>query len=249
MHLPSYSRVLRAIGVAVLLAAIGCAGDPPAPAPAVPAAPVIETISLDTLPKVSDALPAQGSPAVEVGKPDRWTPIRRRESLFYFRRRQESEYPAIYITQAAWTGDAAVTEANVGKFAEALKAQLTGPRIKDVTPIRIGKFVGVYYLDKFSDGTTPMERLVMATVQQGSKFTLELSAREGTLLDLVPAAHAVAASMNFNPASPPKIGEPDADPSDDSKPDEPKPGEEKPSDEKPGEVRPGGQGAAAAGAQ
>ncbi|MBI1899693.1 MAG: hypothetical protein HYS13_01095 [Planctomycetia bacterium] len=198
--------------VLLLTAALSGCGDsggtatvaptPDGPATA-PAAPQVEVIALDSLPRVEDHVTTRGKHPIEVARPKDWVPAYTPKRLYATKLKNELTYPQISVTGEEYTGLEKVTAENVQQFAETIRKEQQGKVTKGPAPVQIGEFLGVSYTDKVRAGGDRLERLMLVTVHGGQKFTVELRARLGTLEGFAPQAQAVAGNIRFNPSSEP----------------------------------------------
>jgi hypothetical protein len=158
---------------------------------------------------VGEYLPPMDEGRVEVAPPRGWVPAPRGSKfLVRFIPDASTDYPTIIVTADDSDGVRNATSANLKKLAAEVKE---AESVKQAKPIVIGdKFHGVLYrkLSREKDSVNKLiDRLMVATVVDGRRYTVELRARsEASQRDNQKYLYAVAHGLRFANAS----GEPAA---------------------------------------
>ncbi|MHC4176417.1 MAG: hypothetical protein ACYSWU_02860 [Planctomycetota bacterium] len=207
-------------GVLGLVVAVGLASGCDR-SPRVPRAQRSTTATLDELPELADPIGPLDGQRIEVAPPKGWhVPSQSHRWIVRFTASEQLQYPTILVTAGDYEGLSDVSKANVEEFARQIagafeREKSSAKQAMTVTPIEIGRFVGVSYRRR---GKAPygmkeivVERLLLDTVVAGRKYTIELRTRDGDLDRFQPYLFAVAAGIKFlQPESGGESQQPDA---------------------------------------
>lgn len=180
------------------------------------------TINVNELPELGDAIGPLDGQRIEVAPPRGWqVPPRSSQWIVRFAASEQTSYPSIIIRAENYEGAFNVSRANVDEFARQIAGSLekdksAAKRTVTVTPIEIGRFVGVSCRRRGKVSSRfksiVVERLLLDTVVAGRKYTIELQTREGDLDIYRDHLFAVAAGIKFlQPESEGESPQPDAD--------------------------------------
>jgi len=241
---PSYKSIAgRAIGLlAGLTLLFGCGG----PArEAGPGGSAVRRIAVSKLPGLGEPLPQRlDGGRVTISPPAGWQ-ISPRDSSFLIRFQEDphQSYPTIVVKADDASGPIQnVTRDTVHDFARQVAAEFQKGRSQKtvIEPVEVGSFVGIDYerraRARHRHKEIIVERLILETVVDGRRYSIDLRTRDQDLANYRPHVFAVAAGMKFHeqggPAeagsaageAPPEPGpfEPPAEPgAERKKPDEP----------------------------
>lgn len=149
---------------------------------------------------VGEYLPPMDEGRIEVAPPQGWVPAPRGSKfLVRFIPDATTDYPTIIVTADDSDGVKNATSANLKKLAAEVKE---AESVKQAKPIVIGdKFHGVLYrkLSREKDSVNKIiDRLMVATVVDGRRYTVELRARsEASQRDNQKYLYAVAHGLRF----------------------------------------------------
>lgn len=176
------------------MAAGGCGGSEPAQRPGPPAPATAETAQL---PRLADPIPLLDEERIEIAPPQGWhVPARSSKFIARFQQRADSLYPTIILTADDYDFPDVAAD-NVNELASRIAAEESLAAIK---PFQVGRFLGVTYRKRGIERESinkVLERLFLATVVAGRRYTLELRTREGSLAEAQPHLIAVAEGMRF----------------------------------------------------
>ncbi len=180
-------------------------------------------VKVDQLPELGDHIGPLDQERIEVAPPKGWyVPPKSSRWIVRFTPSQQMRYPSIIVRAEDYAEIFNVSGANVERFAVQIAAAFeknksTSKQSMTITPIEIGRFVGISYRRR---GKAPydfkqiiVERLLLDTVAGGRRYTIELQTREGDLDTYRPQLLAVAAGIKFlqpNSRHPPS--QPDTEP-------------------------------------
>lgn len=168
----------RPVGVFCLLVALpllaGCGGSSKSDSQA-----GVTKVERSELVGVGDYLPPMDGGRVEMAPPEGWTMAPRGSKfLARFIPDADTDYPTILVTADDGDGVTNATSENLKKLAAEVKA---AESVKQAKPITIGdKFHGVLYrkVNREKDSVNKViDRLMVATVVDGRRYTVELRAR------------------------------------------------------------------------
>lgn len=214
--------VQRLVNVMVLVAFGGCGGSPPAPPTPVakpttgrPAKPSINTASAEAIGPLGDAMPPLDGGRLELARPQDWVAAARdKKFVAQFTAKQGAAYPRIMVTAESAEGSEELTAKNVKAFAKEVQNQFEtlanndedGERaagdddpsytaIPPVTPLKLGDRYWVETTRKAFAKFKELERLILVTVIDGRRYTVELRSLSGSPQSYRPQALAVASSL------------------------------------------------------
>jgi hypothetical protein len=153
------------------------------------------------LPKLADPLPPLDGGRVEVAAPEEWKAASRDPRwLARFILAIGSQYPSILVTAEEAGQPTELNGDTVDGFAGQVRDELAkrdSKSLPEVRPLVVDGFVGVYYEDSPRTRSAQLDRMTIATLAGGRKYTVELQALSGTLEKYRDAALAVALGMKF----------------------------------------------------
>jgi hypothetical protein len=190
-----FCRGLHIIGLmAPLIILVGCQRTaPPSRAASEP-----REIGGQDLPELGEYMPPLDGERIEVAPPEGWTVSPRGEGyVVRFRESTAEKYPMILVTAEDCEAVANLSPDNVREFADRTRREES---LGAAEPITIGDFVGVVYGKRGKEAKSLnriLERLLLVTVADGRKYTLELRTWEGQLEKSKRALFAVAGGIRF----------------------------------------------------
>ena len=190
-----FCRGLHVVGLMVPLSIfVGCQRTAPPPA----AAPRLPEIRRQDLPELGEYMPPLDRERLEVAPPKGWTVSPRTEGyVVRFRESTAEKYPMILLTAEDCEAMGNLSQDNVRDFADRTRRQES---LGTVEPITIGDFTGIVYRKRGKEAKSVdriLERLLLVTVANGRKYTVELRTREGRLDEGKRALFAVAGGIRF----------------------------------------------------
>jgi len=166
----------------------------------------IRKLSASKLPKLGDPLPHPlDEGRVTIAPPAGWE-ISPRDSRFLVRFQEDphESYPTIIVKAEDESGSIRdVTRATVHDFAKQVAAELKGSKSQKtvIEEFEAGLFVGIDYERRGrverDYKTIIVERLILETIVDGRRYSIDLRTRDQDLHKYRPHAFAVAAGMKF----------------------------------------------------
>ena len=157
-------------------------------------------VSTQELPSLSDYLPPLDGGRIEFAPPNGWNvPPASSDYVVRVRKSGKESYPSIVVTAEDSEGMANVSAENVKEFAGRVAAAVEKDK-SAVTPMEIGRFVGVAYRKRAKvkrPVTRILEVLYLETVVAGRKYRIELRCEEGSLEKSQPYLFAVVKGIKF----------------------------------------------------
>lgn len=186
----------------------GCSGSATGPAGSTQGTPAnVRTADPAALPEVADPTPPLDGGRLTVRIPAGWDMApRSNKYLMRFVETRGETYPSIIITADDYSGTHRVTGSNVEAFASELASQYaaqesTARLAAAIEPIQVGRFVGITTQRRSLVETEykkiTVEQLLLETVADGRKYTIELRTRDGDSQRYSPYLLATAASIQF----------------------------------------------------
>lgn len=169
----------------------------------------VKHVDAAELPKLDEYLPPLDEGRIEVAPPAGWNRMAKTASyLCSFNEAKGGRLPAIVVKVSEPTveGFDHVTEENVADFTHALQATLKEP-LEDAVPMMIGSNAFARYVKSARMKNAAAEVQVLATIQNGRMYTVELQVIAKTILAHRDHAYAVGAGLKF-----PQAGESASEP-------------------------------------
>jgi hypothetical protein len=163
-----------------------------------PAAPAIEEIDVTRLPALGDTSPPLDGGRLEAAGPADWSLAPRRpEWLIAYRITPSTAYPILMVNAEDATGKADTTAENAAALGSEIAAAESQGMVEEPWPVKLGERYWVQYLRHAKAGDNSLERLILATVIGGRRYTVELRTQLGTADTYRAQAQAVAAGLRL----------------------------------------------------
>jgi hypothetical protein len=163
----------------------------------------LKRVDASDLPPLDDYLPPLDEGRVAVAPPAGWHRMPKTATyLCSFTQDRGGRLPAIVVKVSDPTveGFEHVTEENVAEFAEALQATLNKP-IEDARPLVLGTNAFARYVKAARVKNVSAEVQVLATIQNGRMYTVELQVIAKAILAHRDQGYAVGAGLKFEDAA------------------------------------------------
>ena len=174
----------------------GCGTGPDDPSPG--KSPTV--VSTQELPSLGDYLPPLDGGRIEFAPPKGWNvPPASSDYVVRVQKSAKENFPSIVVTAEDSEGIANTSAENVKEFAGRVAAAVKKDK-SAVTPMEIGKFVGVAYRKRAKvkkPVTRILEVLYLETVVAGRKYRIELRCEEGSLEESQPYLFAAVKGIKF----------------------------------------------------
>jgi hypothetical protein len=167
----------------------------------------VRTVAVSTLPKLAEPLQQPlDAGRLTISPPAGWkTASRDSRFLVRFQEDPHDSYPSIIVKVEDQTGPIRnVTRQTVHDFAGQVAAEFRKGKAQRtvIEPFQVGSFVGVNYerrgRAKHDYKEITVERLILETVVDGRRYSIDLRTRDQDLAKYRGHAFAVAAGMNFD---------------------------------------------------
>lgn len=200
------------VSISVLLGCGGAASSTPENAVEEPS---IKRVAAEKLPPLAEYLPDQDDGRLQIAPPKGWHILgRSKQSLGSFSKGPGSPLPFLSVTasEPVIPGFDNVTEENVDAFAEALQASFEAKHgekldknISEYTrPMILGETPYARYVKNAVKSGAQVEVQVLATIQGGRMYNVELQVVKGTIKNDRDSGYAVAAGLKFKKAAAPQ---------------------------------------------
>jgi hypothetical protein len=159
----------------------------------------VKRVDAAELPKLDEYLPPLDEGRIEVAPPAGWNRMAKTASyLCSFTEAKGGRLPAIVVKVSEPTveGFDNVNEENVAEFTQALQATLKEP-LEDAVPMVIGSNAFARYVKAARVKNAAAEVQVLATIQNGRMYTVELQVIAKAILAHRDHAYAVGAGLKF----------------------------------------------------